>query len=146
MKSMLSTIIIGIITFFAPVVPVLLAVGAFIMLDTLTGIFKSAKLNGWSSIRSHKLARLASKNLVYNAAVLSFLIIDAAILNDVLFAAVGVSYALTKVMGIVLCSVELKSIDENFEAIYGVGLWETFGKIIRRAKGIAQGIQEIKKA
>ena len=146
MKSMLSTIIIGIITFFAPVVPVLLAVGAFIMIDTLTGIFKSAKLNGWSSIRSKKLARLASKNLVYNAAVLSFFLIDAAIFNDVLHAGLGVSYALTKVMGIVLCSVELKSIDENFEAIYGVGLWETFGKIIRKGKGIAQGIQEIKKA
>lgn len=143
---MLSTIIIGIITFFAPVVPVLLAVGAFIMLDTLTGIFKSAKLNGWSSIHSKKLARVASKNLVYNAAVLSFFLIDAAIFNDVLLGALGVSYALTKVMGIVLCSVELKSIDENFEAIYGVGLWETFGKIIRRAKGIAQNVQEIKKA
>lgn len=143
---MLSTIIIGIITFFAPVVPVLLAVGAFIMLDTITGIIKSAKLSGWSSIKSKKLARLASKNLVYNAAVLSFFLIDAAIFNDVLFGAFGVSYALTKVMGIVLCSVELKSIDENFEAIYGVGLWETFGKIIRKGKGIAQGIQEIKKA
>lgn len=143
---MLSTIIIGVIAFFAPVVPVLLAVGAFIMLDTLTGIVKSAKLSGWSSIKSKKLARLASKNLVYNAAVLTFFIIDVAVFNDVLLGALGVSYALTKVMGIVLCSVELKSIDENFEAIYGVGLWETFGKIIRRAKGIAQGIQEIKKS
>ena len=146
MKSVLSTIIIGIITFFAPVVPVLLAVGAFIMLDTLTGIFKSAKLNGWRSIKSKKLARLASKNLVYNAAVLSFFIIDAAIFNEVLASGLGISYALTKVMGILLCSVELKSIDENFEAIYGVGLWETFGKIIRRAKSITQNIQDIKKA
>jgi hypothetical protein len=145
MKTM-ATASAFLIAFFAPVAPVLLAVGAFIALDTLTGILKSIKLNGWASIKSNKLARIATKNISYCGSVLVFFLLDKAMFNEVLIGFIPTPYVLTKITGLVLCGIELKSIDENFKVVFGVSLWEGFENIIRRVKSIVSQIQEIKKA
>jgi hypothetical protein len=144
--KLMATASAFLIAFFAPVAPVLLAVGGFIALDTLTGILKSIKLHGWPSIRSAKLARVATKNLVYCGSVLVFFLLDKAMFNEVLIGFIPTPYVLTKAMGLILCSIEAKSIDENFEAVYGVSLWERFKLIIKRTKSVVGQIQEIKKA
>ena len=81
----LNYILSSFVLLFVPVYGILIAVGAAIILDTFTGVFKSIKLNGLSSIRSRKLSNIVSKMLLYQVCILLLFIIDSFILNEFIF-------------------------------------------------------------
>jgi len=81
----LNYILSSLILLFVPIYGILVAVGAAIILDTFTGIFKSVKLNGWKSVRSKKLSHIVSKMLLYEICVLLLFVIDKFILNEFIF-------------------------------------------------------------
>jgi hypothetical protein len=139
----LNYLISSILIMFVPIHGILIAIGSSIILDTFTGIFKSVKLNGWSSIRSRKLSQVVSKMLLYEVCVLFLYMIDRFVLNEFIFKWLSVDYMFTKVCAILLIFVELTSIKENIQEAYNIKIWDMLKDAFLRAKEVKDNINEI---
>lgn len=137
-------LIASIILLFAPIHGLLIAVASAIMLDTITGIFKSIKLNGWKSVRSRKLSNIVSKMLLYEVCVLFLFLMDKYLLNEFVKHAFGFDYMFTKICAILLMFIELVSIKENVEEAFNIDVWKMLKKVLNRAKEIKTDINDIK--
>lgn len=137
-------IIASILVLFTPIYGLLIAVGAAIILDTFTGIFKSIKLNGWKSIRSRKLSNIVSKMLLYEVCVLLLFLMDKFLLNEFISHAFGFEFMFTKLCAILLMFIELVSIKENVEEAFKIDIWALLKKLLNRAKEFKKDVDEIK--
>lgn len=140
----LQYLIASILLLFAPIHGLLIAVASAIILDTITGIFKSIKLNGWKSVRSRKLSNIVSKMLLYEVCVLFLFLMDKYLLNEFIMHAFGFQYMFTKICAILLMFIELVSIKENIEEAFKIDFWQMLKKVLSRAKEINQDINDIK--
>jgi hypothetical protein len=140
----LQYFIASILLLFAPIHGLLIAVASAIVLDTITGIFKSIKLNGWKSVRSRNLSNIVSKMLLYEVCVLFLFLMDKYLLNEFIMHAFGFEFMFTKICAILLMFIELVSIKENIEESFKVDLWQMMKKILNRAKEIKTDINDIK--
>ena len=131
------------IALFVPIYGLLVAVGAAIVLDTFTGIFKSIKLEGWKSIRSRKLSNVISKMALYEICILLLFVIDKFVLNEFIIKSFGITYMFTKICAVLLIFVELTSIKENVEASFKINIWGLLKKALLRAKEIKTSIDEV---
>lgn len=127
---------------FAPISGIMITVGLAIIADTITGVWRATKLK--ETITSRKLSQIASKMFLYQGTIIMFYLIDKFILGDILGAFFSIELLLTKVIALVLASVEVFSIDENIKAVKGTGLWSAFKKLTSRAKEISTEVQQIK--
>lgn len=128
--------------FFMPITGMVLAVGFAIFLDTITGIWKSHK-NG-VPIRSRRLSAVISKMFLYQLTIILFFLIDWFILNGILKAIFNQELLLTKVLSLVLISIEVVSINENYKAVRGIDLWHSLKKLLTRAKELKNDTDEIR--
>ena len=138
-----STKLLGIIgAFFLPITGILFLIGFAIVIDTLTGIWKAKKLN--IPITSRKLSAIISKLMLYEVAVILFYLIDRFILNDIILVFFSIPLMLTKILSLVLVSIEVMSISENYKAVKGIDLWQAMKLLFARARDIKQDIDTIK--
>jgi len=128
---------------FAPIHGILIAVGAAIMLDTFTGVFKSIKTKGWSSVRSRRLSNIVSKMLLYEICVLFLFLIDKFVLNEFVGKWFEIEFMFTKICGILIVFIELTSIKENIEESFNIKIWKMLKEALLRAKDIRKDIDEI---
>jgi hypothetical protein len=129
-------------SFFLPISGILFLVGFAIFVDTLTGLWKSKKLN--IPITSRKLSAIVSKMFLYQLAVIGFYLIDFWILNDIIMKFFSVPLMLTKILALVLISIEVMSINENYFAIRKISIWQGMKNLFARAKEIKQDINGIR--
>jgi hypothetical protein len=135
--------LLGIIgAFFLPISGILFLIGFAIFVDTLTGIWKSKKLN--IPITSRKLSAIISKLFLYELAVIGFYLIDYWILNDIILTFFSVPLMLTKILALTLVSIEVMSINENYISIRKISIWDSLRNLFLRAKEIKQDLNEIK--
>ena len=135
--------LLGIIgAFFLPISGILFLVGFAIFIDTLTGIWKAKKLK--IKITSRKLSAIISKLFLYELAVIGFYLIDFWILNDIVKQFFSVPLMLTKILSLVLVSIEVMSINENYFAIRQISIWDSMKSLFARAKEIKKDINEIR--
>lgn len=144
MKTYLLNAFAGLLLFFTPIQGLVIAVGLIVMLDTFTGVFKSVKLRGWSSIRSRTLSNIISKMLLYEMCIILLFPIDKFLLNDLLLELISVNYFATKLTCIVIILIEGTSIKENVEEAMNIKIWKILKKILSRAKEVKHDIDEIK--
>ena len=137
------TKLIGIVaSFFLPISGILFLIGFSIFVDTLTGLWKSKKLN--IPITSRKLSAVISKLFLYELAVIGFYLIDFWILNDIVKQFFSVPLMLTKILSLVLVSIEVISINENYKAVKGIDIWQSMKSLFARAKEIKNDINGIR--
>ena len=129
-------------TFFLPISGILFLIGFAIVVDTLTGIWKAKKLG--LPITSRKLSAIVSKLFLYEVAVIGFYLIDYWILNDIILVFFSIPLMLTKILSLVLVSIECISISENYEAVRGINIWSSLKNLLQRSKEIKQDLNEIK--
>jgi hypothetical protein len=129
-------------SFFLPISGILFLIGFAIAVDTLTGIWKSKKLG--VPITSRKLSAIVSKLFLYEVAVIGFYLIDKFILNDIILTFFSVPLMLTKILSLVLCSIEVISISENYKAVKGIDIWSAFKNLLQRSKEIKQDIDGVR--
>ena len=129
-------------TFFLPISNVLFLIGFCIFLDTVFGLWKAKKLK--EKITSRKLSSIISKMMLYQITVILFFLIDKFILNAIILQFFSVPLMLTKIIALILISIEVFSIDENYRAIHKYGLWYAFKKAVGRAKEIKKDIDGLK--
>ena len=129
---------------FMPIYGLLVAVGMAIVLDTITGVFKSIKLKGWSSIRSRTLSNIVSKMMLYEICILFLFVMDKYVLNEFIKHAFGFEFMFTKICAILLMFIELVSVKENIEEAFKIDIWRLLKKALNRAKEINSDIQKMK--
>jgi hypothetical protein len=138
--DMFVAIIGVIIAFLSPIIPLLLLVGGAIALDTITGVWKAKRLN--EKITSKKLSRIISKMLLYQLAIILFFVMDKYIIGDFVGMFTHIPLVLTKLMSLTFSYIELKSIDENYEAMTGKSFWKSLKEMLHRAKAIKKDIED----
>jgi hypothetical protein len=128
--------------FLMPISGLLFLVGFVIVLDTVTGIWKSVKNK--TKITSRGLSAIISKMLLYEVTVILFYMIDHFILNNIILQFFSVQLLLTKVLALILVSIEVMSINENYKAVKGLDLWQAMKNLFARAKDIKKEVDEIR--
>ena len=141
-QSKLLTLISICLAFFIPISGILLMIGVLIIIDTFTGIWKANKLE--EKITSRKLSSIISKLALYEITVIMFFLIDRFILNDIILTFFSVPFMLTKIVALVLSSIEVMSINENYKVVKGIDLWQSMKLLFARAKDIKDDINKIK--
>ena len=142
LQNSTTKILMIIFAFLAPIFGILITVGLAILADTVIGIWKARKLK--EKITSRKLSQIISKMFLYNATIILFFLIDWYILNAIILAFFSVPLLLTKIVALTLISIEVYSIDENWRAVKGNGLWFYFKRLTARAKDIKDEIDPLK--
>ena len=128
--------------FFLPISGILFLIGFAIVIDTLTGIWKSKKLG--IPITSRKLSAIISKLMLYEVAVIGFYLIDFWILNDIILKFFSVPLMLTKILSLILVSIEVMSINENYKAVKGIDIWQGMKNLFARAKEIKSDLNGLR--
>ena len=129
--------------FFMPICGILILIFGAVILDTITGIWKAKKTK--QSVTSRKLSAIVSKILLYEATVMLFYAMDKFLLNDIVISFFSIELLTTKVLALVLVSVEIISINENFKAVKGLDLFASLKNLFARAKEVTKSFKEIKK-
>ena len=127
-----SQLLAVLVSFISPVFGVLIAVGAFILLDTIVGVWKAKKIK--QKVTSRRLSSVVNKMLTYQATVITFFTLDWFIINDIVLEFLSVEFALTKVIAVLLISIEFFSINESFESATGKGLIARFTDLMNKYK------------
>lgn len=126
-----NLIVLGtfIASIFSPAIPIIVSVLMFILLDTFTGLLKSHYVKEKRNSNSMKRG-LLPKLILYTACILVVFVADKYVLNDFVKHYFGFDYLVTKVISLILIFIEIWSIDENFEAIFGHSLIDYFKKFL----------------
>jgi hypothetical protein len=129
-KAKVMIAVIG--AFLMPIEPLLVLIGAMILVDTITGVYKARKKK--EKVTSRKLSQVISKMFLYQLTVITFFLLDSYLLGEFVSIFTSIPLFLTKVSAILLASIEVVSINENFTAITGKSLWKQIKLILWRAK------------
>ncbi len=141
-KQELLTLLTIICSFFLPISGILGLLFALILTDTATGIWKAKHLK--QEITSRKLSAVISKLVLYELAVVLFYLIDYYILNDIILTFFSVPLMLTKILALVLASIEVMSINENFKVVKGIDIWQSMKLLFARAKEVKDDLNKLK--
>ena len=131
------------ISFFMPIIGILVLIALSIIMDTVTGIWKAKKIQ--QPITSRRLSSVMSKILLYEATVILFYLIDYYLVNDIVQSFFSIEMLTTKVLALTLVSIEVVSINENIKAIKGVDIWTGLKNLFARAKEVTQDFKDINK-
>jgi hypothetical protein len=142
MQSNWIKLLATVCTFLMPISGLLFLVGFVILLDTISGVWKSIKNK--VPITSRGLSAIISKMLLYELTVILFYMIDFFILNNIILKFFSVPLLLTKVLALILISIELMSINENVIAVKGFNIWQAMKNLFARAKDIKKEVDEIR--
>lgn len=138
-KFDLTSVLIPVISFLSPIWLIMLAVGAFILLDTIVGIWRSKKLG--IKLTSKKFNTIWNKMFIYQSVIITFFFLDQAIMNQIVLMFFSVDFLLTKILALILISSEFYSIDESYKQATGTGLLELLKKNIKIGKDIKKDIK-----
>ena len=134
--------LLGIISsFFMPISGILILIGVSVIVDTITGVWKSRKMK--TPITSRKLSAVISKILLYEVTVMLFYLIDYFIINDIVLTFFSVELLITKILALVLVSIEVISLNENIKAVKGIDIWDSLKNLFARAKEVTQDFKDI---
>jgi hypothetical protein len=117
-------------------------IGVLISIDTITGIWKAKKLG--EKITSRKLSSIISKLALYEITVIMFFLIDKFILNEIILTFFSVPFMVTKIVALVLSSIEVMSINENYKIVKGIDLWQSMKLLFARAKEVKEDLNKLK--
>ena len=142
-QSKILTLISICLAFFLPISGILLMIGVLIVIDTVAGIWKAKKIG--EKITSRRLSAIISKLALYEVTVIMFFLIDVFILNDIILTFFSVPFMLTKVVALVLASIEVMSINESWKRAKNIDLWTSLKNLLSRSAEINDDIKKIKK-
>ena len=130
-----------ILSFFLPIVGILILIAASVILDTITGIWKAKKLK--QPITSRRLSAIISKILLYEATVMLFYAMDKFLLNDIVISFFSIELLTTKILALTMVSIEVISINENYKQVKGIDLWASLKNLFARAKEVTSDFKNI---
>lgn len=131
----------GVTGFFLPIQGVLIAVAIAIFLDTVTGLYKATKLK--KPINSRYMSDIIGKLIIYEACIILLFIIDHYLLSEFMKIWFSVDYFFSKLIALVLVSIEFTSIKENYEEATGKDIIKWLKSTLKRSKEIKNDINDL---
>jgi len=135
MKLYLSSIATALILFFAPIKGIILIVALATIIDTCFGVWKAKSLKEPITSKMFRNG-LVPKLLSYIAVVMLVFSSDVFIINGLTLSVVSVEFISTKVIALVLLSVEVKSMDESWIKVKGYSFIDKIKAIIVKLKDV----------
>ena len=123
MTKLIKSIGIGISAMFAPAVPLFMAVGLAIFADTVSGVWKVKKNKQTFDSKKLRLG-LVSKMLAYQGVVATMFLLDVWILGEFMALFNDINLVATKLVCMGLISIEVISINENFQEVTGKSIMQ----------------------
>lgn len=113
MKVWITQTLLACVALLAPIHALLIATGVIVAIDLITGIWRAIKSK--ETITSSMLRRTVTKVFVYQIAIITGFILETYLLAGI---------PVTKLVSSVIGLVEIKSILENLDDIYGGDLFK----------------------
>lgn len=128
------------IVFFAPIKGIIILVALSTIIDTGFGFWKAKKLGQPITSKKWRFG-FVPKLLSYVAAVMLTYASDFFIINELTKMIISVEFLSTKLIALILISIEVKSMDESFEKIKGYSYLEKITGMLKKAKDIKKEIE-----
>ena len=126
--SRLDFLFAAVLGVLAPVAPIIYTLTFVIVCDFIFGIYRAYKCK--EQITSRKMAQSLPKLFLYNAIIIALFLVDKYVMNT--------GIGLEKVGATLMLLVEMKSVDESFNTIFGYSLWSKMVDMIERGKSITK--------
>lgn len=134
MKQTTLAILASLFTVLAPVQPLVLVAIIAIFIDTIFGVWRSVKKNGWSSFKSRRLSDTLGKAALYSGGIVFTFLIEKFIAGDIIAHFIAVELIMTKFVAFFCVVVEVKSINESYESVTGKNILASMRKFVTRSK------------
>lgn len=129
------------LVFFAPIKGIIILVALSTILDTAFGVWKASKLKENVNSKTFRHG-FVPKLVSYVGAIMLVYASDFFIINYLTKEVVSVDYLATKLIALMLISIEVKSMDESFEKVKGYSFISKIVKLILKAKDIKKKLAE----
>jgi hypothetical protein len=138
--SVLHTVLLTLITFFAPIHGVVLTVISFILFDTVIAYWRVKKTGvKWTSKKLR--VGLVQKSITYVALIVLFFLMDKFILNEFVKTFINIDYFLTKALTLIFIFIEFTSIDESYTIVRGKSIFQSLKELIGKANDIKNDLK-----
>ena len=127
-----TELMIAIMAVLSPITPILITVGILVGVDFIFAIYVAYKNK--VKITSNKMSKTISKLLLYTITIICIFLLEKFIMGDVL--------PLSRVAATLIGVVELKSILENWEILFGWSLWDKMMSLVKRGASTTKDIIE----
>jgi membrane-bound acyltransferase YfiQ involved in biofilm formation len=134
MKNTTLAILASLFTVLAPVQPLVLVAILAIFIDTIFGVWRSVKKNGWSSFKSRRLSDTLGKAALYSGGIVFTFLIERFIAGDIIAHFIAVELIMTKFVAFFCVVVEVKSINESYESVTGKNILAAMRRFVTRSK------------
>lgn len=134
MKQTTLAIFASLFTVLAPVQPLVLVAILAIFIDTIFGVWRSVKKNGWTSFKSRRLSDTLGKAALYSGGIVFTFLIEKFIAGDIVAHFISVELIMTKFVAFFCVVVEVKSINESYESVTGKNILAAMRKFVTRSK------------
>jgi hypothetical protein len=134
MKHTTLAIFASLFTVLAPVQPLVLVAILAIFIDTIFGVWRSVKKNGWTSFKSRRLSDTLGKAALYSGGIVFTFLIEKFIAGDIIANFIAVELIMTKFVAFFCVVVEVKSINESYESVTGKNILAAMRKFVTRSK------------
>jgi len=121
----IKNILVALSLFFAPIQTIVAVVFAFIIFDYIIALAVCLKLG--VKVTSRKMAATISKIISYNIVIITCHIVGLVFLPSV---------PIINIVGFAIAMIELKSIDEHFQAGFGFSFYKLIKKYLDRDENI----------
>lgn len=142
MKTKLLLICSSFLAVISPIKPLIYVAVLAIFLDTCFGIWRSIKINGYTSFRSRKLSHTISKTFLYSLAIVFVFFVEKYIAADLVAHFIAIDLILTKAVALFCVFTEVISINESYESVTGRNILKSLKSFVLRAKEEADKIKE----
>lgn len=134
MKNTALAIFASLFTVLAPVQPLVLVAILAIFIDTIFGVWRSVKKNGWTSFKSRRLSDTLGKATLYSGGIVFTFLIEKFIAGDIIAHFISIELIMTKFVAFFCVVVEVKSINESYESVTGKNILAAMRKFVTRSK------------
>ena len=134
MKNTTLAIFASLFTVLAPVQPLVLVAILAIFIDTIFGVWRSVKKNGWASFKSRRLSDTLGKAALYSGGIVFTFLIEKFIAGDIIAHFIAVELIMTKFVAFFCVVVEVKSINESYESVTGKNILASMRRFVTRSK------------
>jgi hypothetical protein len=128
------------LTILAPIKPLVLLAVTSIILDTCFGIWRSYKKG--NKIRSRRLSHTISKSLLYSGAIVFVFLLEKFVISDILGHFIAIDLILTKMFTFFCIATELKSVNESYESVTGIDIWNKIFEFFKRSKETLKDLKD----
>ena len=142
MKTKLLLICSSFLAVISPIKPLIYVAVLAIILDTCFGIWRSVKINGYTSFRSRKLSHTISKTFLYSLAIVFVFFVEKYIAADLVAHFIAIDLILTKAVALFCVFTEVISINESYQSVTGRNILKSLKSFVLRAKEEADKIKE----